>query len=226
MDTVFQLYEDGFPGVLGLIDADFDRITGKVVEHEGICISEYHDYDMDMVLSTALDKYLAEVAEKKIVELAAGVDRIRETIMNSIMPLSTLRYLNEINQLGYDLKKIAHQDFYDGKICDIDKMVDSVSFGKFQAAATREASKSQIVKTVGKDLPLNQVTSGHDFCAALGIALRSEIGNRRDQQTWRSEIELHLRLAYSVEEFQTSYLFQSIKSWEKENPPYKITKVP
>jgi hypothetical protein len=35
IEAIKLLYDDGFPGALGVVDADFDRITGEIDLHEG-----------------------------------------------------------------------------------------------------------------------------------------------------------------------------------------------
>jgi hypothetical protein len=56
----------------------------------------------------------------------------------------------------------------------------------------------------------------------LGIALRKCIGTQRDMHTWRTEIELGMRLAFDREAFEATIIYRAAKDWEAQTPPYKI----
>ena len=58
------LYDDGFAGVLAIVDADFDRLTNNLKEHEGIIYSENHDLDLDWSRPSIVGRYLSEVGDK------------------------------------------------------------------------------------------------------------------------------------------------------------------
>src|SRR5437762_12578558 len=53
------LEDEGFSGVLGIVDADFDRITGETYALEGLCVTDLHDLDLVIFASTSFDRYLA-----------------------------------------------------------------------------------------------------------------------------------------------------------------------
>ena len=54
------LVDEGFPGVLGLADSDFDRIVGCFQQSDAIIFSESHDFDLDVADSDVLRRYLVE----------------------------------------------------------------------------------------------------------------------------------------------------------------------
>jgi Protein of unknown function (DUF4435) len=47
VEAIKLLYEDGFAGALGVVDADFGRLDDSLEEHEGLVYSEAHDFDLD-----------------------------------------------------------------------------------------------------------------------------------------------------------------------------------
>ena len=56
------IYDRGFSGVLGLADADFDRINNCLCEHEGVIYSSTHDFDLDWAAPAAIKTYLTAVS--------------------------------------------------------------------------------------------------------------------------------------------------------------------
>lgn len=219
------LYEDAFPGALGLADADFDRLNGELNSHEGLIFSECHDFDLDVACSTVMDRYLAEVAHDDKCEEHGGVIGIREWLFKASKPLSVLRFISHIQKLGYRLTDIRHRDILaENSEINVDLMVESVSLGKNSDVKQKNHLKGMVNSHLQKVYDAYQITNGHDFLTMLGIALRSKLSDRHAAQTWGSEVELHFRLSYSDEDFAATPTFAAIVNWQDENPPYIILK--
>jgi len=60
-DVIDILDEDNFDGVLGLIDADLDRIEGSQERSQNLVMPECHDLMMMLVSSPSLDRVLGVV---------------------------------------------------------------------------------------------------------------------------------------------------------------------
>jgi hypothetical protein len=221
-EAIERLYDDGFPGVLGMIDADFDRLLSREIDHEGIVVSGTHDFDLDAATTSMFERYLNEVADQSKIAAAGGARDLMANLLMAIKPLTAMRFANEKHQLGYSLSKLGIEEFFDGRAVNVDAMVDAVSWGAFSGAAEKAALKAHIAHYAGSNIDLQQATCGHDFCAALGIALRDVAGARRPPQTWQSEVEMHFRLAFDLGHFRETHAYVAVTSWEGENAPYRI----
>ncbi len=221
-DATEILYDEGFPGVLGMVDADFERVLGTITEHEGLIFSEHHDFDLDVASSGCFEPYLLEVADHVKIDAIGGPRSLFTAIIDSLKPLGALRYSNVRHSLGYSLSRVDMDLFYDGKSIDIDEMIESVSWGKHDCAESKRNLRAFIDRYNSSNIDLMQLTSGHDFCEALGIALRDFAGSRRAPQTWRSEIEMHFRLAFDREHFQGTSAASAIHAWQAANLPYRL----
>ncbi len=221
-EAIELLYDDGFPGALAAIDADFDRLLSGAIEHEGIVVSASHDFDLDTAVTSVFERYLNEVADSKKVAAVGGPRILFVNILVAIKPLSAMRFANEKHTLGYSLTSLQIDHFFDGVSIDIDAMVDAVSWGRFANASSKRALKAYVTRYSGANLDLQQATCGHDFCAALGIVLRTVAGGRLPPQTWKSEIEMHFRLAFDLGHFRETPAHAAIQSWEADNQPYRI----
>ena len=60
-----MLYDEGFPGALAVVDADFDRVTNSLLSHEGLIFSALHDLDLDWATPYVVERYLSEVGDKE-----------------------------------------------------------------------------------------------------------------------------------------------------------------
>lgn len=221
-EAIELLYDDGFPGALGMIDADFDRLLSRGSDHEGIVVSATHDFDLDAATTSMFERYLNEVAEQQKVNAVGGPRTLLASLLAAIKPLTAMRFANEKHQLGYSLTSLRIDQFFDGVAIDVDAMVDAVSWGAFSSAANKTALKDHIARYTGSNLDLEQATCGHDFCAALGVILRGIAGGRLPPQTWKSEIEMHFRLAFDLGHFRETPAYAAITAWESENEPYRI----
>lgn len=216
------LYDDGFPGALGLVDADFDRITNKLIDHEGIIFSNYHDFDLDWACCGIIDFYLEEVGDQAKCLDHGGGEEITEAIKNGLKPLSVLRFLNEHQSFGYNLKNLNHVDFFKNFQIDIDSLVGAVFVGQSSNLTEENRIKNLVNAHSKNNFDLNQLTNGHDFNSALGIVLRTDLGGRRPPQSWGNEVGIHFRLIFSDKQLLASELFKKISLWENENKPYLI----
>jgi hypothetical protein len=101
-------------------------------------------------------------------------------------------------------------------------MVQAVSQGRFSNETDRRNLTGLIERYRKAKFDLSQFTSGHDFCAALGIVLRKQIGSRHCMQSSRSEVEIHLRLTVDIDHLRETTIYDSITQWQQENVPYKV----
>lgn len=199
--------------LLGFVDADFDAIIGNAVASDNVIASEKHDFDVDVCATSALDRYLVEVADANKVIDCGGATACLESLMHALKPLSAARYASVRYGMQYSFEGVDHRAFFDGYVVDIDSLVDHLSQGRFSDPASRQALRERIDQFVESDIDLWQVTNGHDLMAAIGIALRQRLGNRAYPQTWRSEVEKHLRLTFDPNDFDEAGLRAKVIAW-------------
>ncbi len=215
----------GREDVLGFADADFDRVLNAFVDNEDVIFSQCHDFDLDISASDAIHRYFEEVADEKKVDASGGCNDCVNQILEAIKPLSAMRFANERHRLGYSLANVQHDVFFDGHAVDVPAMIDSVSQGRFSSAQHKAALLQHINRYHAAAFDLGQFTNGHDFFAALGIALRSKLGNRQIPQTWRSEVEKHLRLTFDIGDFQKIGCVPKIQDWQVRSG-FQVLKAP
>jgi hypothetical protein len=62
------LEDEGFPGVIAVVDPDFDRLTGEGYGLEGLCVTDAHDLDLTIFSTLAFERFIAEYANPVRVE--------------------------------------------------------------------------------------------------------------------------------------------------------------
>ena len=95
------LKKRGVPGVVALVDADFDRIDKVVNDLDNLNVTDYHDMDMTLFLSSALEHVLGEKANgAKLKQNCKGsVDTLVEMVLSSAEELSCCRYVSRKRRL-------------------------------------------------------------------------------------------------------------------------------
>ena len=106
IEAIKILYDEGFPGALGAVDADFDRIDCELEVHEGLVYSESHDFDLDWAQPTVLGKYLNQVADSEKRKTYGSASEIFVKILQALKPVSVARLLNHRRRIGFRLSHI------------------------------------------------------------------------------------------------------------------------
>ena len=216
------LYEDGFAGTFAVLDADFDRVTGSLKEHEGIAYSQYHDLDLDWSRPTIVGRYLLEVGDKTKYANHGSPSDIVGKILAGLKPISVARFLNHRTQSKLKLSDINVARCFNKFNVDIDHYIEIVFERRTVAQQTKDDLKTTIISNMSRAYDLWQLTNGHDFYCALGVCLQDALGSRAPAQTWGKEVEAHLRLACDETEFRVMTIYAAIRNWTRENAPFRI----
>jgi hypothetical protein len=224
IEAIDLLEDEGFVGVVGIADADFDRLIGVQHNLENLCLTDCHDLDLTIFASPALETYLAEYADPKLLEAEYKSDfqSLRAAILASSLELSFCRLVSERDGLRLYFKDLRHDQYIDLDLAVDVHLLTSEIIRRSRTRCTVDQLKRLISVETGANHDLYQVANGHDVAAVLGIALRKLLGCRRAVHTWASEIEAGLRLAFDWKAATNTELFKCLRVWEANNKPYRI----
>jgi hypothetical protein len=225
LDAVDRLEEEGFPGVVAVADADFDRLLPKTYTFESFCLTDKHDLDLTIFASAALDKYILQYSDRRLCEKYFNGDvlAIRDKIMEAALPFAYCRLASERHDLGIYFKNLKHDELV--SVDDLSTMTDeliSELITRSSGRCTEAELKAYVAWEAAQMHDPYQLANGHDVAAILGVSLRKLIGSRRDVHTWASEIEAGLRLAFDWEKMTATQVFQFLTKWENNNKRYRI----
>ena len=222
VDVVSILEDDGFPGVVGVVDADFDHFEGISQAGDNIIVLETVDLEALLIRSTALDRVLVELGSvKKIAKFGASV---REALLAAALPIGCLR----LHSLRIGLS-LTFQGLRYGRFIEIATLVLDV-FGLIQEVENRTrhfdlqrdhlAREIDIIEESAKDRWL--VCYGADMVEILALSLRSTLGTNSAQAVAPDVVRRCLRLAYQWPELSGSQLGRDLRAWEARNPTYRV----
>jgi hypothetical protein len=231
-------------GVLGIIDADFRRIENKIPNITNLFLTDFHDKEMMLLNSPAWQEVLSYFADNSV-SSETGLSRLQifeknanktvlEVLLNIAEPIANIRLLNEREiyglkfrtQKGKSFDYIKYDNFIDKTILKIDKKA-------LQKAVENKSSKPNFFNnpTIQTQLQtieyethdLRELCNGHDVINIFAFALEKAIANHGSSGKIAAErIEENLTIAYRLDDFQKTALYQSLVKWESVNKPYSL----
>ncbi|UPJ95048.1 DUF4435 domain-containing protein [Bradyrhizobium sp. 172] len=208
-------------GVLAIVDADFAAILKTGYTSQNIVQSDFHDFEVVLFNSGALDRLLTEDGSREKIRAVQKTKSVRELLINSCLHLGCLRLYSQTS--GSDLKfKGLRYRFFGRKLkVDPDEIVKEVFDHSLKHTGHDEA-KAFIKNFSFSTVDPNQLVCGHDLIAALGVALQSLIGSRNAAHCAVPELESKLRLGFAREDFAKTRTYADIVAWEQRNPPFRV----
>lgn len=211
------------PGVICLVDRDYDDFLGINVASDNVIVTEYHDIEQIILRSNALGKILLEMGSKqKVAKLTNGGKSVFEVLVDSAHPLGALRYVALRDKIPLKFKKMSYQSF-DRKTIIADKKQmcrDIINHSKCDVNGNDMLDLINEVALQNHDRSM--ICNGHDLTELLGKALQSLIGSQKAIFVTKEEIESKLRLAFGINDFQKTKIYSDIVAWQQRNADFRV----
>lgn len=215
-----------FPGILVIVDTDFDALEGKILSSPNALYTDTHDLETMLIKSPAFEKVLGEFgSETKIEQCKQNTGKdVRSVLLECGSPIGYLRLVS--SQKSYSLK------------------FDGLDFSKFLDKEKLIIGESKLIKTVKdksqrQDIPNEQIKRSiqelkrgnhdpwhlccdHDLVCVLSLGLQRILGTNDTGNVTPVIIQRSLRLAYEHAHFQQTQLYVSIRRWEEANKPFVV----
>lgn len=215
---------DNFPGVLGMVDPDFDILENSVPASPNIVMVDAHDLEVALLGSPALDRLLVERGSRsKIASLSRDV---RSTLLSAAEQVGYLRWLSHKDDLGLRFQGLNLAKCTDRRTLELDpvemcRRVKNLSqrpgLDEFELAEAARALSST-------DHDRRHVCCGDDAIGMLLVGLRSRFGTKQGRKVSVEGLRRELRLALDDADFDASALGTAIRDWERRNPEFRVLK--
>jgi hypothetical protein len=233
------LVDDGFKGVIGVVDADFDNLNGGSVAWLNLIVSDTHDLETMVLESSAFDKFLLFLLPSdKLHYCEPFAGKVRDHMIQLGKPIGYLRWLSDLENLSLDFNDMHFPKFIDGTrlVLDLEKMVDLVISRSGSCRVPRDEVLASLKTLVDVSHNPWDVCQGHDLISILAIVLPRCLetywprtaGERRvfeenvEPEIKPRSIEKSLIKCYGKEHFQATKTYKAMKDWEVQCPPYTI----
>jgi len=223
------LENDSFSGVLVIVDADFDVLTGKYPTSPNIVFTDTHDLETMIIKSPALEKVLGEFgSEEKINQFVQNRGKdVLAVLIECSRSIGYLRWVSLREGLSLTFEGLDFGKFIDKEQLTVGearlfKTVKDKS-GRQDIADSQLKESVQAIRKDDHD-PWH-VCCGHDLVCVLSIGLCKAIGSWNAGDVKIDVLERSLRLAYERTHFQQTQLYASIQRWEQANTPFAVLKI-
>lgn len=209
----------GVRGVLGIVDSDYEAISGNSLPSTNLASTDAHDLECMLCRSSALLSVLSELADAAKVqrfEAEVGHD-VRTALLQRALILGRLRWAAVY--FGFEINSI---NVHDHRFIDeANWAVNEQAILKFAAKAPESAEElsSKISRLPSAD-PWH-VATGNDMVQLLRLGLKRKLGCLLNQ-IGSKEIARLLRAAMPVSELKATGLGREVLEWESNNSSYRI----
>ena len=221
-DAIATLDRDQFPGVLGIVDADFDHLEGRTVDSPNVLFTEFHDLECVQLWSAGLEAIITEYgSEKKL----TGFNRDPlETLLKAARPIGCLRLHSERKGLALRFKGLSYGNFVERSDLTTDKvkLVNEVK-KRSNRADLSDDSLVEVIREIEKaEYDEWQLCSGPDLLGILAIGLRYLFGSQSSGSVDQCFLRRALRLSFGVEVFNQTQIKGLLGNWEKRNTGFGL----
>lgn len=210
------LVQDGWQGVLAIVDADFGHLEKLKPVNRNVLFTDTHDLETMLLASPALEKVLREFK----INLEKLSESFREEILEVAKLVGYLRWLSITKNFNLTFDVLDFDDFLVGESLTVDKakLIKALQVASHRASVSWPNVPQQIIEIVDTSHDLWQVCCGHDVVSTMSVALRRKFDRNLEPHI----LEKNLRLAYELRYFSATILYRSIKEWESNNKPFTV----
>ena len=205
--------------VIGIIDADLDRLLGRKVKPP-LFHTDCRDMEMMVIRSNALDDVLDEYCEREpLMKFTESVGPVREALLSASYPIGLLMFISQTEGLNLSFKDLEFERFVNSRTLslNVESMVDAVIFNSKNCRMGKKALISRLSREAENLDDEWDAARGHDTVDILLLALKRNFGSFNSRNLNEGELGGALRLAFSDACFRSTELFADTDEWARTN---------
>ena len=225
VQTIETLESRSCSGILGVVDADFDRIVGNQPRSKNVVLLETHDLETLLIRSLALDRVLSEFGSQQKIDRFAR--DIRETLAASAMSIACLRLHSLRSGLNLRFQGLRYSRFINRNSLSIDlkSFVQDVLNRSQRSDLSIEDLEAIIASIKCSGYDPWQMCLGDDLVSTLGLSLsKGALGTKSSREVSFDMLCQALRLAFCDDDFANTQLIAEVQSWEGRNCNFQVLK--
>lgn len=207
LEAMALIQRRGIQGVLGVCDADFDRIVGA--HYPSVIYTDHHDAEVMIAHSGAFLRVLDELVPAETLALFQSDPLIlRDVILEHAAQIGRIRLHSLQAGILVDFKAVDAGSFVSVEGFDLANYV-SEALSVSPAASVSSQDLIDAADGLGA-LPVGELAQGHDLCA-IADAISASPGSPRLGALGLGSV---LRLAFDAVCFRATNLASDIEAWE------------
>ena len=226
LTAISQTRLGNVPGVIAIVDADFDRLIDNALESDDLFYCDGHDAEIMMSLTNALEEVIRFKADPVKVEAAKAKksQSIRDILLDMGTPIGAAMLIDFKNGWNLSFKELEYESFIDARNfhCDEDKLSRALVKQKPALCIDPRDFANQIRNKVREIDNPSELCRGHDFCRIFALCFAK--GSPREFLTRAKDIEEGLRMVFQRAQFETTELYRKLIDWQGNNSghPYRV----
>lgn len=196
-------------GVLGVCDADFDRILG-IAAPANIAYTDFHDSEVMIACSEALALVVGEVMGSLMP--SEIVPTKRDLLMGFAASVGRVRIWSKETEAHLTFRGIDAGSFLSSGAFDLDGYCSAV-LDNGPSAGYDLASLLEVARNHRSQAEITELAVGHDFVSLLDAHIAIE---RAESRMGSRVLGSMMRLAFDSACFRKTNLCRAIVAWEEE----------
>jgi hypothetical protein len=221
-NAVRMLSQDAWAGILGVADADLDRIRGVSKESDNLIYTDCHDLETTLIGRTSvLDEIIEQYGSSpQIQALEENEDSsLLQALLERTMVFGRLRWYALEQNPPLDMHWLKPSRYL-GKRWNIDfhqLLKDAVEVGLARNPRQLEADLDRLPRVDPWD-----VVQGHDMLKLLYEGLRHRLGRGHTRPLGLSDLDRALRSWVEQRDVERLDMTRHIRIWQGRNPKYRV----
>ena len=171
-DVIDILDRANFAGVVGMVDADFDRIARNEPTSLNIVRPDFHDLETMLMCSPALGRVLGEVGSQSKLENVQ--DDVLKILIARAMPMAYLRLYSLRSSLNLKFRGLKYSPWIDPQSFEtnVSRLIEEVKNHSQRWDLATEVVAIGMREVEDAHLEPREICSGTDLIEVLSVGLR------------------------------------------------------
>lgn len=231
LESLQKRNEDSTSLTIAIVDADFDRITGKHSDISNLFFADYHDkeimiFSSNVVFESVLNKFgipsKIQAFEKNHQESLANI------LLKITQEIAFFRLLNELEEkitLTFRIQRSKKYSYLNyGSFINSKTLV--LDFAKLCKAIENKSNRPSLFSNTpvyidrinvlkSSNYDILELCNGHDLMNIMSLAFQEALGNKKSAQTISGEeLESYFSFGYRLDDFKTTFLYKNLDIWQ------------
>ncbi len=218
---VTRLEQRSVPGILGVVDDDFDTLEKRPPRSPNVIGTDTHDLECTLLRSPALERLLAELGRPdKIKRFEEQGRSVREALLERGLEFGRLRWAAQRQGWRIPFPNFPVKNFCDPATWEMSR--ESLHQALIECGAVASWNDLQAALEALPSADPWHVCQGHDLVGILRIGLLRVLGDLHKSGKGEKELAMLLRSAFDDQWLYHGHLGSAMRDWEQRNLPYRV----
>lgn len=236
------LLTENTPGVMGLVDDDFDSLEERNLRSANLAVSDTHDLETLLFVASSMDKLLNTLLlPEKREYLFVLCENVRKKIIELGSPIGYIRWLFQKENVLIDFRNVSFRAFIDPRrlTVDVDACVGEILSRNGGCRISKQDIQKRLPELIKSAPNPWSLCRGHDLVKILLLILPQLLSsyapsNKDEARVYFEQIQQkiptearlteQLIMCYEQDEFRKTNIYKDIKQWENRNSPYQMAR--